>query len=579
MTLSSSPCICKEIAIVFIVLSTSIISGKITAQSWQFSNTAGSVSRDYGGKVKIDPFGNIIVCGTSNMNTDIDGVNFNYVGNFVAKYNTSGGLIWVHPVGHNLIDGIVSTPFTCVNRHVSGGVELDSLGNIYVAGTFEDTGFIGDTTISGNVGQYNAFVVKFSPSGTRIWIKYVTNNGWLNDITLDHSDNILVCGTTNGITTFDNDTITPFGTSSGNDIFFAKYNTSGALQWVRQAGGAGVYGDNGYAIACDRNDNIFVTGDIRSDANFGGLTLASTAPFAAWYNGFITKYDTWGNALWVQYCGYAPTSLEVSVDGSVYAGGYAGCGDDGFDSILFTECDKMFVTKMNNDGAYIWANSNSGGGISGVQDLALDDIENVFITGHFTDTAFFTADTLIANSSSPTWFPHMFVAKYDSSGSNLWVSQAGGADGTKTYGQGVDAVDSCTYVVSGSFLTPPAVVHEDTLFSFGDYDLFFSFYSDSCAHWAPTGLPEAIIDQADKFIIYPNPFRRKTTIKFNSATKVKQLIVTDLLGSIIYSCALNSKSGAIVIDLSDQPEGLYLCTLINEKSEIATETMVLIKSK
>jgi len=41
-----------------------MISSKLTAQPWQFSKTAGSVSRDYGGKVKIDPFGNIIVCGT-----------------------------------------------------------------------------------------------------------------------------------------------------------------------------------------------------------------------------------------------------------------------------------------------------------------------------------------------------------------------------------------------------------------------------------------------------------------------------------------------------------------------------------
>jgi hypothetical protein len=69
------------------------------------------------------------------------------------------------------------------------------------------------------------------------------------------SGNVFVTGFYKLTAAFDNQPVTSVG---GEDIFMAKYDGSGSLQWVKSAGGTG--DDRGLGIATDANGNLYATG-------------------------------------------------------------------------------------------------------------------------------------------------------------------------------------------------------------------------------------------------------------------------------------------------------------------------------
>ncbi|MDB6108712.1 MAG: hypothetical protein JWR69_462 [Pedosphaera sp.] len=158
------------------------------------------------------------------------------------------------------------------------------------------------------------------------------------------------------------------------------------FEWTRQATSTGVVMGGG--IAVDTNGNIFVTGSFTGTADFGGTNLVSTGASDI----FLAKYDTLGNLLWAQQ-----------------AGG------------------------TNNDGA-------SG--------IAVDASGNVFVTGSFIQAATFQGTNLLSRGTSG--YSDMFLAKYDNSGTLLWVQ--GGGTNVAMYANGlaVDAGGNC--FVAGRFI-------------------------------------------------------------------------------------------------------------------------------
>src|SRR5438046_5868124 len=64
-------------------------------------------------------------------------------------------------------------------------------------------------------------------------------------IALDQSGNCYVTGSFTGVANFSGTNLTSFG---GTDMFLAKYNAVGALQWVHKAGGSDDDAGRGVAV-------------------------------------------------------------------------------------------------------------------------------------------------------------------------------------------------------------------------------------------------------------------------------------------------------------------------------------------
>ena len=126
---------------------------------------------------------------------------------YVRKYSTGGTLVWTRSFGTTQNDS-------------ASDVEVDSLGNVYVTGT---TG----GSLAGNKGGRDAFVRKYSTSGSTVWTKQFGSpqDDSANAVTTRTGSEIYVVGTTYGALA---------GSYQGyGDAFLRRLNASGDEVWTR----------------------------------------------------------------------------------------------------------------------------------------------------------------------------------------------------------------------------------------------------------------------------------------------------------------------------------------------------------
>ncbi|MGH7967019.1 MAG: SBBP repeat-containing protein, partial [Candidatus Binatia bacterium] len=276
-------------------------------QTLEWVTQAGGPLSDRGSGIAIDSNGNSYVTGDfegsatfglgePNQTTLIDSNGLGDI--FVAKYDPSGALVWVTQAGGPGIDRGVS-------------IAVDSSGNSYVRGVFRQTATFGAITLTSIDGSFDIFVAKYDPNGALVWVRQVggpdIDAG--RGIAVDSSGNSYVVGSFLGTTSFGGIMLTSAGPG---DIFVAKYNSSGTLVWVRQAGGTGL--DNGVGIAVDSSGNSYVTGFFEGTASFGATMLTS----AGLEDIVVAKYDPNGTLVWARRAGgtLSDESRGIAVDSS-----------------------------------------------------------------------------------------------------------------------------------------------------------------------------------------------------------------------------------------------------------------------
>ncbi|MBF0457658.1 MAG: SBBP repeat-containing protein [Nitrospirae bacterium] len=148
------------------------------------------------------------------------------------------------------------------------GIAVDTSGNVYVTGDSDST-WGSPVTAHGGVNA-DLFAAKLNSSGVLQWNTFLggAGNDYIQGIAVDTSGNVYVAGYTNATWGLPVRAYT-----SGNDAFAAKLNSSGVLQWNTFLGGAG--DDYGYGIAVDTCGNAYVAG--YSNATWGSPVRAYTS--------------------------------------------------------------------------------------------------------------------------------------------------------------------------------------------------------------------------------------------------------------------------------------------------------------
>lgn len=169
------------------------------------------------------------------------------------------------------------------------------------------TGFISGTVSAlglTSTGDEDIFVAKFDSSGTRQWARKIggISHDFGYGITADAGGNVYVTG------------------SAANRLFIAKYTANGLQQWSVNATGTDY--SNGNGIAADAVGNVYVTGEFRGNSFFSGTAFLSSAGESDIY---LAKYSTAGQLQWVQKAGGAGNdagrSIAVEANGTVYLTG------------------------------------------------------------------------------------------------------------------------------------------------------------------------------------------------------------------------------------------------------------------
>lgn len=234
---------------------------------------------------------------------------------------------------------------------------------------------------------------------------------------------------------------------------FIGFSQVPTYSWGGQIGGSGF--DSSENLSIDIFGNVIVTGFYQStvDFNFDPLitTTLTTAENAIAY---IAKYDPSGNLQWVKDIqGNDPdlsafiTASITDASGNIYLTGYyLGTIDlnpnPAIEEPHTSNGDSdIFILKLDVNGAFVW-----GGSIGGTQGdranaIAIDDQDNIYLTGFFEETIDFDITDEVMNLTG-TIFGSIFALKLDENANLLWgTSFAGGSD------QGTSIVVDDTYNV------------------------------------------------------------------------------------------------------------------------------------
>ncbi len=348
----------------------------------QWARRAGGPGVDAGNHVAVDAAGNAHITGWFRDSATFGNVTLTNVGEytaFVARYDTNGNLRWaIRPD---------------VSQYSYGSsVAVDSVGNVIFGGTYEGTMRFGQTNLRA-VGQTDAFLAKLDSNGRAVWA--LTAGGGGEDfgvgVALDAAGNPHLAGSFSGNAWFGRNFISSLGDS---DIFVAKFDKAGVLQWARSGGGRG--SDFCGAVAVDRTGAVVVVGDFERTAAIGGQLLTSLGVADI----FVARYTADGQPSWAQRAGGAgmDSAYSVAVDaaGSIHVAGEfygkAGFGDAA-SLISFGETD-IFVAKYASTGGASWAKKFGGLSSDTSGGLALDSAGAIHLIGGFAGTATFDSSTL-----------------------------------------------------------------------------------------------------------------------------------------------------------------------------------------
>jgi hypothetical protein len=181
------------------------------------------------------------------------------------------------------------------------GTATDAAGNVFVAGKFEEAGAIFGPFTLPCAGNHDIFVAKYNSSGVIQWIRSAGGPGgdYAHAVCVDPSGNVIIAGEVEDTAHFGS--VKVKAKSQDNDIFIAKYTTNGDLVYVKLAGG--YTNDKAYAVASDKDGNAYITGHIEGTASFGSFNITSVGAKDV----FVAKYNSSGVEQWAVRAGSANT--------------------------------------------------------------------------------------------------------------------------------------------------------------------------------------------------------------------------------------------------------------------------------
>jgi hypothetical protein len=308
---------------------------------------------------------------------------------FMAKYDSSGALLWARSIGNTGVD-------------FAGGISTDNYSNVYLTGDYHISPF----PFSGS----KIFIAKYDSAGSNLWTRTEDNfgnNHFGNGIQTDAFGNSYVTGEFFNTIIFNSTDSIDAGNVESN-IFLAKFDASGNFLWGKKAGAASGYAGS-KAIAIDGVGNAYITGYYHGTIYFDTLGITSTSGMS--YDVFVAKCDAGGNFVWVNKSTGAGSAKSISMDnsGNAYVcGTFAQPITFGATTLTSAGNTDIFITELNASGNYVWATS-CGGGQDDFAESIKTNTSGIYLAGYFMGTIYFGPSFSLTDSSTAK--ADIFVAK------------------------------------------------------------------------------------------------------------------------------------------------------------------------
>ncbi len=243
----------------------------------------------------IDAAGNVYLTGYIVGPVDFGaGFSFNSVGGeevFIVKYSTGGNIVWARSMGGDQLDR-------------GAAIAVDGDGDLYITGYFSselmdfDPNPDNTAPLIGSGVEHNMFVAKYTANGNYVWVKQMgeANKCMGDKIALDAAGHLYVTGRFAVSVDMDPAASIATITSKGEeDVFLAKYDTSGRYIWAQGIGGSGF--DEVMSVMY-ANSSVYVQGFFNDTVDFDSGPDTANLFAGAGQPVFIARYDLNGHYLW-----------------------------------------------------------------------------------------------------------------------------------------------------------------------------------------------------------------------------------------------------------------------------------------
>jgi hypothetical protein len=476
--------------------------------------------------VTTDALGNVYACGITygsdslasggfqNSNPALNG---GIAAAYLVKFNSDGDRIW-------------ATYYSGGNFTGATSVAVDSQQNVYITGFTLDNGLSFNGFQNSLNGSSDAFLVKFSPAGERLWATYFggSDGEVARTVAIDNQNKVYITGRTfsSDLPVLNGSQETPGeGVGLSGDAFLAKFDPSGGLIWSTYYGGAG--GEFAFYLSCDHFDNVFITGRTSSVADIfldghqseygGGQTDA-----------FLAKYNAAGIMQWSSYYGGSGEDVAYGCVtdnlGNVFI-----CGETGSTTnIAFNGFQETyaaaFLAKFNANGERDWGtyygtgNGGPGSGANIGYACATDIENNVYMAGG-TNSESGIASQGFQNSYGGG-SSDAYLVSFTPSGDRLWGSYYGGSDNDFARGMYVD--EASTVYLAGTTQSSDGIFINGFQ-STQENETGFIAKIISCPNPQLIGLPEEICAGTSLLL---NPFPPGGTLQLSGEGEINQTTFT-----------------------------------------------------
>jgi len=493
-------------------------------------------------------------------NTDVTLYNSNFGGKTII--NAGGSDIHISNYDN---DGLINwiTRISSTGTDIPVNLLVDSTNNVYISGTYTANLTLyntTDTTTSTfktltNSGGSDTFIAKYNSSGIGVWATRISGTGSEIPVNLllDSTNNVYISGTYSANVTLYNSDTSGFKTltiSGGNDIFIAKYNTSGIGVWATRISGAG--SEIPVNLLVDSTNNVYISGYYSANVTLYSSAGTSTSSFKTLTNSgsndtFIAKYNSSGIGVWATMIAGTgtdqPVNLLLDSTNNVYISGYysanvtlyssADTTTSSFKTLTNSGSNDSFIAKYDNSGNGVWATRIVDVSNNQPINLLVDSMNNVYISGYYGSyIKLYNSNTTSFKMLTNAGGNDIFVAKYDSSGNGVWATTISGTGTDKPVNLILDS--SNNVYISGYYTTDITLYNSSfsgkTITNAGGSDIYiFNYYNNGLLNWTTcisgigNEVPIFLLSDSSKNV-YISGYYGSTITLYNSDTSTFKTI-------------------------------------------------------
>ena len=373
----------------------------------------------------------------------------------------------------------------------------------------------------------------------------------------------------------------------GLDIWVAKLDRNGELEWETTLGTSGDEMDGRVAIAED--GGLYVFGDAANQSGNGSIENCTPNGYA---DGIFVKMNANGEVEWNR-CnggnkkdsfsnvielpdGYLFGGISASSDGDLQGAGYHPGHWYGQSWMPLTS--DIWLLRTDLDGNVLWSKCYGGTKDEQIVKVFLNEDGGFTVFG---TTMSLDGDSQSANNLKPAWNLEignkLWVFRTDSNGNLLWERAIGTQTESHEYLEDVIKHSDREYTILGQADSSGGEMPcgdydctNDTAYLMNSYSNYWVLHVTDTVDYTTLQVPERPLSQEETAQIYPNPTNNKVWIVLPEDVLVDEIRVYNVFGQVV-----KRVQGTNEISVSDMSEGVYLLRIVDERGTNHTKRVTI----